>query len=227
MISDLQLHDTELSRQKDSDWVLSKLSLIPILQRHGTVTVVGAKALGLMVAKDIDISVVVPKVEVGDWQRLVMELMDTPHVRNISAIDYYRYDENNRYDPTHGQRYSLYIGIINILGPEDDRYDTWECQIHLIDQGTFDVNKITHVRDRLTPEKRLTILKLKYWAHQVNRTLRADSEGNFKIFSPSIYEAVLEHDTVTIDQFVVHHRKSVPERFLSIFDNATMKYDPI
>jgi len=109
MISDQQLDELEENRQKDSDWVLQKLTLIPKLQKYGQVKIAGAKALGLMLAKDIDISVIVDQVKTEDWQELVKELMVTPYVRNLSAIDYYNYDEQNRYNPASGQKYSLYI----------------------------------------------------------------------------------------------------------------------
>lgn len=225
MITDQQLDELEKSRQKDSDWVLDRIGLIPKLQKYGEVKIAGAKALGLMFAKDIDISVVVKQVRIEDWQRLVGELIVTPHVRNISAIDYYNYDDQNRYDPDNGQKYSLYISINNILGPEDDKLDTWECQIHLIGPQMFDQSKITEVMNKLNPEKRLAILRLKYWANEVNKTLKAITNGNYKIYSPSIYEAVLDKKIDSVDGFVDSLKQSVPEKFQKPFEMAVSQVD--
>lgn len=223
MITDQQLYELEKSRQKDSDWYLSQIDLLSKLQKYGQVKIVGAKALGLMIAKDIDISVIVDTVKTKDWQKLVTELMLVPHVRNISAIDYYNYDEENRYDPQNGQKYSLYISINNILGPEHDKYDTWECQIHLIEQDTFDEAKATDVKDKLTSEKRILILRLKYWANLVNNVLKPTTSGNYKIFSPSIYEAVLDKNIHSIPEFIENLKPTVPDEFKEAFDLAVDK----
>jgi hypothetical protein len=223
MITDQQLDELEKKRQKDSDWILNRIDLIPKLQKYGQVKIAGAKALGLMFAKDIDISVVVKQVSIEDWQKLVGELIITPHIRNISAIDYYNYDDQNRYDPIKGQKYSLYTSINNMLGPEDDKLDTWECQIHLIESKMFDESKITEVVNKLNPEKRLTILRLKYWANEVNRTLKATTNGHYKIYSPSIYEAVLDKKINSVDAFVDFLKPSVPEKFQKPFEMAIIQ----
>jgi len=111
------------------------------------------------------------------------------------------------------------------LGPEGDKYDTWDCQIHLIESKMFDETKITGVKSKLTPEKRLAILRLKYWANLVNKKLRVSTDNNFKIYSPSIYEAVLERNITSTDDFIADHRKSVPEKFIQIFDSATRQVE--
>jgi hypothetical protein len=220
MIRDQELDQLEKQRQTDSDWVIARLNLQSILNSYGEVKVVGAKALGLMVAKDIDISVLVDTVRVKDWQKLVGKLMETPYVRNISAIDYYNYDEQNRYDPTNGQRYSLYVSINNIVGPEEDKFDTWECQIHLIDRAQFDESKVTEVKNKLPPEKRLTILRIKHWTDQLNKILMSKTNNNFKIYSPSIYHAVLENNEETVTSFVENYTTTIPERFKETFQLA-------
>ncbi|MFC1751422.1 hypothetical protein ACFL2V_21830 [Pseudomonadota bacterium] len=223
MITDQQLDELEKSRQKDSDWYLSKIDLISKLQEYGQVKTAGAKALGLMLAKDIDVSVIVDKIKTEKWQELVCELMVTPHVRNISAIDYYNYNEQNRYDPEDGQKYSLYISINNILGPEGDKFDTWECQIHLIEPDKFDESKITNIKNKLSPEKRIVILRLKYWANLVNEVLKPTTNGDYKIFSPSIYEAVLNNDVSDVDMFIQKFKQSMPDQFTEAFDLAVTK----
>ena len=109
MLSDKNLLAIEKDRQEDSDFILQKINLLFILSKYGEVHIVGAKALGLMVAQDIDISIVMEKVDYGKWKRLAGELMETPHVRKVIAIDYNNYDENNQYRLGKGQKYSLYI----------------------------------------------------------------------------------------------------------------------
>lgn len=220
MINEQELDILEKQRQKNSDWVITRLNLLSILSSYGEVKVVGAKALGLMVAKDIDISVLVDTVSVKDWQKLVGKLMETPYVRNISAIDYYNYDEHNHYSPTDGQKYSLYVSINNIMGPEEDKFDTWECQIHLIERTKFDESKVVDVKKQLTPEKRLTILRVKHWADQLNKILMSKTNKNFKIFSRSIYHAVLEKNVDSVTSFIQDYTPTVPENFKETFQLA-------
>jgi hypothetical protein len=220
MISDQELDKLEISRQKDSDWILQKLNLISTLEKYGQVRIAGAKALGLMYAKDIDISVIARRVRIEDWQELVKELMVTPYVRNVSAIDYYNYDEQNRYDPDNGQKYSLFISINNIIGPENDKYDTWDCQIHLIEPNMFDETKITGIARRLTPEKRLVVLRLKHWANSVNKILMPTTNNNFKIFSPSIYNAVLDKNIDSVEEFIKFYRQTISAKFQKVFDRT-------
>src|SRR5689334_7677519 len=85
--------------QEDSDWVLNKIDLLPKLRKYGDVQVVGAKALGIMIARDIDISVIVPELESEDWAELVKNLLLTPHIRRVTAIDYYHYDTEHLFNP--------------------------------------------------------------------------------------------------------------------------------
>jgi hypothetical protein len=220
MINDIELDQLEKQRQRDSDWVIDRLTLYPILRNYGKVKVVGAKALGLMVAKDIDISVVVDTLTVESWKKMVNELMSTPYTRNISAIDYYNYDAHNNYDPSKGQKYSLYVGINNIMGSESDKYDTWECQIHLIEPRMFDETKIAEMKRKLNPQNRMIILRLKWWAHEVNRMVKALTNGNHKINSQSIYEAVLDKEITSVDMFLESYRPSVPDLFQRAFKFA-------
>ncbi|SRR6266404_920137 len=217
MITDKELIALEKKRQNESDWVLKKIDLIAKLKKYGEVNVVGAKALGLMVAKDIDISVLVDKVKMDDWTKLVGELLVTPYVRRVNAIDYYNYDSNNKYDPKNGQKYSLYISIEKFVGPDEDRLDPWEIQIHLQTKDVFDEKKVEEIKNKLTPDLKLVIFRLKYWAHEINKILKIKSDGNFKINSTHIYNSVLDKKINTVDGFIKHFIDLAPEEYKELF----------
>ena len=217
MIDDASLDRVEKSLQEESDQILNKIKLIPLLQKYGTVQMVGGKALGLMIAKDIDISVVVNKVSIQDWQDIVTQLMVTPRVRKVIAIDFYNYTIQHFYDPTNGEKFSLYISVDTLMGSNNDKYDTWECQIHLIEKDKFDRTKLDNIKSKLNSENRLTILRIKYWANQMNKLLLGKSNGHYKIYSPSIYEAVLDNNISTIDEFIEKYKVSVPSEYKQLF----------
>lgn len=219
----LDLNSYENSLQQESEEILKKINLVPLLQKYGNVNIVGGKALGLMIAKDIDISVVVEKVSISDWQEIVRQLMITPHVRKVTAIDFYNYNSQHIYDPENGEKYSLYISVDTLMGFDNDKYDTWECQIHLIEKDKFDITKFEDIKNRLNADNREIILNLKYWAHKVNKILLGESGGHFKIYSPSIYEAVLNNRISTPQQFIEYFKKLVPEQYNKLFISTINK----
>jgi len=209
--------------QSDSDWILNRLDLVTLLQEYGGVKIVGAKTLNLMVARDIDISVIVPKIDFKIWQEIVSKLMVTKHVRKVTAVDEYDYDEENIYDPKKGKKYSLYIEMNTVLGPDLNKNNSWEIQIHLITKVKFDENIIKDLKVKLNDKNRLTILKLKWWANKVNKTLLFVSNGHFKIQSIWIYEAVLDHEIINIKAFVEFLRSKISEKdknLLSIIETT-------
>ncbi len=211
--SDKELLQLQQSLQDDADWVLQKINLLQTLSQYGDVNVVGAKALGLLIARDIDISVVVPTVQLENWAELVKNLMITPHIRRVTAIDYYHYDKHHRYNPDEGEKYSLYVSMEKLLGQEQDETNSWECQIHLIKANKFDADFLNDMKEKLTEEKRVIILQLKYWANEVNKVLKEESKGNFKIPSMAIYTAVLEKGIKTIPEFVEYFIEKVPREW--------------
>ncbi len=217
------LNSYEKSLQQESDEILKKINLVPLLQKYGNVNIVGGKALGLMIAKDIDISVVVEKVSISDWQEIVRQLMVIPHVRKVTAIDFYNYNSQHIYDPENGEKYSLYISVDTLMGSDNDKYDTWECQIHLIEKDKFDITKFEDIKNRLNAENREIILKLKYWTHKVNKILLGESGGHFKIYSPTIYEAVLDNQISTPQKFIEYFKDTIPEQYKELFNIAIEK----
>lgn len=212
------------ARQAESDYVLEQIQLIPLLQKYGQVNIVGAKAMDLMISKDIDIAVVLDEVKYNTWQRVVSELMVTPNVRKVTSIDYYNYTTENKYDPEHGQKYSLYIEMDTLMGRNKDKFDTWECQIHLQDKTAFNPQMLKSVTDNLTPIIRVTILRIKYWANDINKSLLTKSNGHFKIQSTDIYPLVLNGSVTTIEQFVQIYLPTVPEKFRQLcIEEMTLK----
>lgn len=217
MLNSTDLDLLEKNRQKESDWILEKTNLISILNKYGEVHIVGAKAVGLMCARDIDISVVLNEVNYETWTKLATELMVTPHIRRLLTIDDFNYDEDNLYDPTKGKKLSLFIALEKILGSDNDRDKTWEVQIHLIDKTKFDPKLSEDIKSKLTTDKRISILRLKNWAEGANGKLRNKVGDNFKINSSYIYKAVLDNGFHNILAFVKYFEKFVPEKYKAVF----------
>ncbi|KKQ36330.1 MAG: hypothetical protein US54_C0072G0004 [Candidatus Roizmanbacteria bacterium GW2011_GWA2_37_7] len=66
----------------------------------------------------------------------------------------------------------------------------------------------------------MTILRIKYWANLVNKVLKPTTNGNYKIYSPSIYDAVLDNGVETVAGFLQAFKPLVPEKFKKAFELA-------
>lgn len=213
------LLDNQQKLQQDADWVLEQINLFQLLSKYGEVKIVGAKDLGLMVARDIDISVIVPEIDRKVWQELVSQLMVTKHIRKVTAVDEYNYDEKNIYSLNNGKKYSLYIEMDSLLGPDQDKHNPWEIQIHLITVDKFDKTILENIKSKLDEKTRLTILQLKWWANQVNRELLYKSCGHFKIQSMWIYKAVLNNEISEISELIDYLKNKIDKNNLQYIKN--------
>jgi len=221
--SNKDLINYQKQMQSDSDWVLDRINIIDLLSKYGEVKIVGAKALGLMIARDIDVSVVVSRIDVQIWQEIVTKLMVTKYVRKVTAVDEYNYDEKNVYNPKKGMKYSLYIEMDTLLGPDQDKNNPWEIQIHLITSDKFDERITKNLISKLDDINRSIILKLKWWAGEVNKDLLFKSKGHFKIQSTWIYEAVLNDKVDNILDLLNFLKNKISQKDL-IYLKSISKY---
>jgi len=87
----------------------------------------------------------------------------------------------------------------------------------IYNKGGIGFKKLDNIKSKLNSENRLTILRIKYWANQMNKLLLGKSNGHYKIYSPSIYEAVLDNNISTIDEFIEKYKVSVPSEYKQLF----------
>ncbi len=189
----------EARRQSQSDEIISKLALENILSQFGNVHLVGAKGLGLMLAKDIDFSITVDTVAKDKWVELIKQLTLTPGIRHLTAIDYYNYTKDHQFNPEQGEHYSYYVSL-NKLSDEELKED-WEVQIHYQPSSAFDNNKLAAIQSKVTAENKPTAIRLKLWADKLNTAIKDRTNGNAKISSAWIYEAVLDKNVSSISGF--------------------------
>ncbi|MBE9914862.1 hypothetical protein G8C92_12535 [Paenibacillus donghaensis] len=185
------LDDELLVRQKalqaEAGEVAEELKLMDLLSRAGEPVRVGSSALGLMVWRDLDITVICPRLDKRVAAQIASELMLHAGVRELKFIN-----DTGMWntDPTYPD--GLYLGLKykSLQGKE------WKLDIWFVDEPDRqpDLGHLKTMPEQLTPQRRESILRIKsIWAER--------AEYGKTVRSYDIYTAVLNDDVRTLDQF--------------------------
>jgi hypothetical protein len=173
--------------QAEAATVRQDLGLDQRLSTLGEVVPVGSAALGLMVWRDLDLTVVCRRLDTDAVAAAGALLAGHPRVREVRFID----DTGDwNADPTYPD--GLYLGLQcrSLVG------EIWKVDIWFVDDPDRQPD-LAHVRDlpkRLTAETRAAILGVKdAWAGR--------PEYRREVRSWDIYTAVLDHGVRTPAQF--------------------------
>jgi hypothetical protein len=172
--------------------VLADLDLMTRLTEIGTPTQTGSFALGLMVARDIDVTTVCPSLETDVVFAVMRPIANHPRVRRLT----FRNDTGHwNTDPDYPD------GLYWMLDYVAESGVAWNLDLWFLLDGTtqFDLEHVKVLPGRLTPETRAAILRIK-------RSI-ADWPAAQRIAGYEIYEAVLDHGVRTVEQFM--RRRSV------------------
>ena len=167
--------------------VLEDLDLFERLGTVGRPVQTGSLALGLMVWRDIDVTVLCPALAVAPIFEALRPFALHQNVRRLQ----FRNDTGHwNADPAYPD--GLYWGVDYRAQPGSD----WKLDLWFLREGTtqFDLQHIESLPLRLTPESRLAILRIKDVWHQ-------RPEYGSAVRSYDIYEAVLDHDVRTLEGF--------------------------
>lgn len=170
--------------QAEADAILADLDLLALIRTIGIPTRTGSSALGLMVARDIDVTTTCPALEVDPIFGLARTLAHHPRVRKLS----FRNDTGAwNVDPAYPD--GLYLGVDYVLSTGAE----WNLDLWFLAEGTtqFDLEDMKILPARLAPEKRVAILRIK----------EALSGRSPRVRSHLVYAAVLDHGIRTAAEF--------------------------
>lgn len=175
--------------QREADNVVQRLGLDALLRRIGEPVRVGSSALGLMVRRDIDVTVISPRLDaalLAAFAGIGAELMGRQEL--VEAVRFRNDSGSWNREP---ERYpdGLYLGVSLRIGDAN-----WTMDIWAVDQPERQPD-LAHLRTLpplLTAERRLDILTIK-------GALAARPPP--AIPSADVYEAVLEHGVRGTDAF--------------------------
>jgi len=182
--------------QQEAHEVMTELDLPAMLGRVGRVEVIGSAASGLMVWRDLDISVYTDSAA----DRVAAAMRDL--VANPAVLDLHYANETGSRSPSGGTHDQRYYAVVQYLSRGGER---WKIDLSLwIDTGPRgEFSSAERLRDRLTDETRIAILRIKDDWHR-------HQDYPDKIGGIDIYDAVLNHSVRTAEQFGIY----VSERHL-------------
>jgi hypothetical protein len=194
-VTDDELFARQAALQARADDVLRDLDVLALLRAVGTPTRTGSSVLGLMVARDIDITTVGPTLDVATIFPLGLSLAEHPRVWRVTF----------RNETGHWNTSADYVdGLYWLVECDDSAGDRWKLDLWFLLDGTtqYDLEHIQTLPGRLTPEARAAILRIKE-----DRVARDVTPS---IPSYTIYEAVLDHDVRTPAEFARHLAQGSP-----------------
>ncbi|MEC0201204.1 hypothetical protein P4H39_01025 [Paenibacillus lautus] len=173
--------------QDEASEVADELRLYELLSQAGEPVRVGSSALGLMVWRDLDMTVICSRLNQQLIAQIASELMLHAGVRELKFIN-----DTGVYNTDPAYPDGLYIGLkyMSQQGKE------WKTDIWFVDEPERqpDLKHIVTMPEQLTQERREAILQIKSdWASR-------DEYGK-TVRSFDIYTAVLEENIRTPEQF--------------------------
>lgn len=193
-----ELFNAQSQLQLEADEVVRMLGLNALLGKIGRPIRVGSSAMGLMVRRDIDITVVCNRLN-GD----TLSAFSAVAAQMISRTDCvmavrFRNDtgqwnmEPEKYPDGH------YLWL-SVRAPDGN---TWTLDIWVVDEPERqpDIRHLTTLLPRLSDADREAILGIKL-------VLAAACQSTVKIPSALVYEAVMDHGVRTYQDFEQWHRR--------------------
>ena len=184
--SERDLLNTDRQLRTEAGALLEGRGLRTLLEQYSPIHVIGSYALELMVWRDLDILMDAPGITVD-------EFFDLGRCITAALSPWKMFFTNNRdHEGTPPDPCGLYWGIR--LG--DIKSGAWKIDLWAFDskQSREKLLECEHLKSRLNPQNRITILRLK-------SQLWHDSRYRDQVTSQDIYDAVLEHGAQSLADF--------------------------
>ncbi|PKA43225.1 hypothetical protein CWR43_14365 [Rhizobium sullae] len=184
--------------QTEADEIVRALHLDDLLSQVGHPTRVGSSAMGLMVRRDIDVTVVCPKLDIraletfaGIGARLMQMTESVVAVRFRNDTGKWNVEPEKYPD-----------GFYLWLSVRARDQAMWTIDIWLVDEPERqpDLAHLKTLMPRLTDSDRETILQIKSVVAEL-------PEGSNKTSSALVYEAVMDHRVRTVAEFKDWHSR--------------------
>lgn len=193
-----ELFDAQSQLQIEADEVVRMLGLNALLGKIGRPIRVGSSAMGLMVRRDIDITVACDRLNndtLAAFSVIAAQMMSRTDC--VMAVRF-RNDtgqwnmEPEKYPDGH------YLWL-SVRTPDEN---TWTLDIWVVDEPERqpDIRHLSTLLPRLSGEDREAILGIKL-------VLAAECQSTVKIPSALVYEAVMDHGVRTYQEFEQWHRR--------------------
>jgi len=171
--------------QDEAQSVLKELNLVELLNAGGVVRQTGSTVLGLMVWRDIDLQVSSPGLSIGRAFEIMQPLLTHPHVKQVRYLQ-----QNGHFKLADLDERYFFMVYYEYPGQAE-----WKLDISFwLDAGVRPEPLHDAIAQQLTPETRLTILRIKDAWYQL-------PAYRSEVASIDIYDAVLQHGVRTLSEF--------------------------
>jgi len=192
------LLDAQLPMQLEADEIVRLLALNELLSQAGRPVRVGSSAMGLMVRRDIDITVVCDRLD--DAALEAFANIGARLMRKTEYVLAVRFRNDTGHWNREVEKYpdGLYLWLSVQLRTAEWTFDIW-----LIDEPERqpDLAHLKTLLPRLSDMDRAIILQIKH-------DLAAGNQSATKIPSALVYEAVMDHGMKTSEEFTAWHRNN-------------------
>ena len=188
--------------QAEADELVALLDLHHLLAKIGRPIRVGSSAMGLMVRRDIDITVTCDRLDgaaIEAFANFGAHLM-----RQIEYVGTVKF--RNDTGSWNGEPDKYPDGLYLWLSVQMPNKAAWTVDIWMVDEPERQPD-LTHLKillPRLIDTNRAIILQIKH------DLLASADHGPTKVASALIYEAVLDHGVGTSEEFVQWHLNHIP-----------------
>ncbi|PDT15529.1 hypothetical protein CO670_17305 [Rhizobium sp. J15] len=191
------LLDVQRRLQAEADEVVQALRLDALLGDLGRTIRVGSSAMGLMVRRDIDITVVCPEINAEAFE--ASTAIGARLMRMTERVVAVRFRNDSGRWNSEPEKYpdGLYLWL-SVQMPDQTM---WTIDIWLVDQPDRqpDIAHLKTLLPRLTDADREAILEIK-------SVLAERSQGAGTISSTLVYEAVMDHGIRGVAEFETWHQ---------------------
>jgi len=198
MATDIELLARQSALQAEADAAVADLDLADDLAAIGKAVRVGSSALGLMVKRDVDLTVACEKLDGATLEAirtLGLRIARHPRVWQLTLRD----DSGEWNIEPDDYPDGVYLGLRYRSAQKQD----WNFDIWFVDEPDRQPD-LAHLRTllpRLTDESRVAILAIK-------EALATDPEYGRSIHGVDVYEAVLDHGVTSSAEFTANRSKS-------------------
>ncbi|MBB2698190.1 UNVERIFIED_ORG: hypothetical protein GGD59_003707 [Rhizobium esperanzae] len=192
------LLEAQRQLQSEADEIVRQLHLDELLGAIGNPTRVGSSAMGLMVRRDIDITVSCPRLDARTLEAFAgigARLMQM--AESVVAV---RFRNDTGEWNTEPDKYP--DGLYLWLSVRARNQSMWTVDIWLVDQPDRqpDLAHLKTLMPRMNDQDRETILRIK-------KALAERLQTKGTISSTLVYEAVMDHGVRTVDEFESWHQE--------------------
>lgn len=185
--------------QEEAKYIVNDIGILDVLRKIGEPLVIGSVKNGLMVWRDIDIEVIVGKLDLNKVSSILQGFALLP---TIQKVQFSNFRELRRDHIKSKKRFphGYYIGLRSVQS-----FGEWNIDIWIKEKGDLSQNSKNFDFSNLSKEQKIAILKIKnYWLKEGGRYKNG-------VLSTHIYEAVLNNGVRNKNDFEDYIRSFMRE----------------